>query len=228
MVTTVAFDADQTLLDTRRAIEAATLELCAQVARQYPGSPALEVADLHADAVAAWEAMPERDVRTVRSIALARSLGRVGLGHAHGELSEYYFAARQRLTHPYADAVSALSQLGERFVLGYATNGNSRAELCGLAGRFAFELYAHERGLAPKPAPEFYAAVLAAAGVVTGPEQVVYVGDSWSHDVVPARAAGLRTVWVNRGGSTVPDPGVADAVVVSLADLPAAVRSLAA
>lgn len=33
------------------------------------------------------------------------------------------------------------------------------------------------------------------------PEQVLHVAESQFHDVIPGRAAGFRTVWVDRGGS---------------------------
>ena len=50
---------------------------------------------------------------------------------------------------------------------------------------------------AEKPAPEFFAAVAAAAGCAPG--EIVYVGDRLDNDVLPARRAGLRTVLLRRG-----------------------------
>ena len=117
----------------------------------------------------------------------------------------------------------ALAALRGRYTLGFATNGNSRAERCGLAGEFAFELYAHENGLPKKPAPEFYAAVVAAAGVPAGADRVrrrLAGTTTWS---APQRA-GLRSVWLNRLGLPRP-PGVpADAEVSTMAELPARSR----
>ena len=85
-------------------------------------------------------------------------------------------------------------------------------------------MYAHAAGLPKKPAPAFYAAVLSAAG--RAPGSVVHVGDSWEHDVVGARSAGLRTIWLNRPGHPTPNPGVADAEIRTLTDLPAALSTL--
>ena len=34
------------------------------------------------------------------------------------------------------------------------------------------------------------------------------LGDAWQADIVGARAAGLRTVWLNRKGASSPDPSV--------------------
>jgi FMN phosphatase YigB (HAD superfamily) len=35
------------------------------------------------------------------------------------------------------------------------------------------------------------------------------VGDSWENDVLGARAAGIRAVWLNRRGVLIPDPALA-------------------
>lgn len=135
-----------------------------------------------------------------------------------------FFARRFALTRPFPDVPAALATLRDRYTLGFATNGNSRAERCGLADEFAFEVYAHENGLPKKPAPEFFAAVVAVAGVPAG--QIVYVGDSWKHDVVAPQRAGLRSVWLNRLGLPRPLGCTPDAEVSSMADLPAALADL--
>lgn len=73
---------------------------------------------------------------------------------------------------------------------------------------------------AAKPDPAFFAAVLAALGR-PAPHTVAYVGDRVDNDVLPARAAGLRAVWVRRGpwGLLQDDAGAADLVVGSLDEL---------
>ncbi|MFG2671808.1 HAD family hydrolase [Streptomyces sp. NPDC048445] len=48
-----------------------------------------------------------------------------------------------------------------------------------------------------KPAPEFFARVLAVSGA--GPRSTLYVGDHPVNDVFPARAAGLLTAHIRRG-----------------------------
>jgi HAD superfamily hydrolase (TIGR01549 family) len=76
---------------------------------------------------------------------------------------------------------------------------------------------------AEKPAPEFFAAVVATA--LCAPGEIVYVGDRLDNDVLPARRAGLRTVLLRRGPwgylhAERPDAALADVVVDSLAELP--------
>ncbi|ROQ67770.1 HAD superfamily hydrolase (TIGR01549 family) [Streptomyces sp. 840.1] len=48
-----------------------------------------------------------------------------------------------------------------------------------------------------KPAPEFFARVLAVSGA--GPQSTLYVGDHPANDVFPARTAGLLTAHIRRG-----------------------------
>ena len=74
-------------------------------------------------------------------------------------------------------------------------------------------------GLA-KPDPEIF--LLAARGLALAPAECVVVGDSFDRDVVPAKAAGMRAVWL-RGPQPrpCPDTTVPDAIVRSLGELPA-------
>jgi len=56
-----------------------------------------------------------------------------------------------------------------------------------------------------KPNPEFMWA--AARELEVGPEECLVVGDSLKADIAGARAAGIRSVWVNREGGTAPADG---------------------
>ncbi|MGC5029156.1 HAD family hydrolase [Micromonospora sp. DT229] len=52
------------------------------------------------------------------------------------------------------------------------------------------------------------------------------VGDNLAFDVVAAQRAGLRAVWLNRRGESLPPDGLPDAAVCSLAELPAVLVGL--
>ena len=65
-----------------------------------------------------------------------------------------------------------------------------------------------------KSRPEIFHATAAALGVA--PAQLVHVGDSFRFDVVAARRAGVRAVWLNLTGQAPPEPGVADLIVTDL------------
>ncbi|MCN0180792.1 HAD family hydrolase [Salinispora arenicola] len=225
MLRTVVFDADETLLDLRPAVTGGLLAVLDEMRRLTPAAATVSLADLEYDWSVASSAGSPRPTPEIRRVALARSLARVGLDTHLDDLLALYFARRFALTRPFPDVLPALAALADRWVVGFATNGNSRAERCGLAGRFAFEVYAGDNGLPRKPAPEFYATVVRAAGVPA--EQVVHVGDSIAHDVVGPQAAGLRGVWLNRDGRSCP-PGVQpDAELSTLTDLPAVLTALA-
>ncbi|MFC7246383.1 HAD family hydrolase [Catellatospora aurea] len=86
-------------------------------------------------------------------------------------------------------------------------------------------MYAHQDGLPKKPAPEFFAAVVAATGAK--PDEIVYVGDNYHHDVEAPATAGMRTVWVDRAGRDLPGPVVPDLMVERLAQLPDGLGRLA-
>ncbi|MFE9200968.1 HAD family hydrolase [Micromonospora sp. NPDC007230] len=216
--TAVVFDADETLIDLRPAVTGALVAVLEEMRRWTPAAAEVSLADLESDWGAVFGALSAAPVQEIRRAALARSLARAGLDEHLDEFAALFFARRFALSRPFPDAVPALAALRPRHLLGLATNGNSRAERCGLAGQFTFELYAHENGLPKKPAPEFYAAVVTAAGLP--PERIVYVGDSPAHDVVAAQRVGLRAVWLNRAGLPRPSGLTPDAEVSTLADLP--------
>jgi putative hydrolase of the HAD superfamily len=217
VITTVAFDADDTLVDIRTAVRAGLVAVSAGV-----GVP-VEV--LAADASAFWARIPERPAREIRIEALRHSLDRAGRIADLEWAVERFFEVRYANSFPFPEVSSTLDELRTRALrLGYATNANSRADRCGLAGRFDFEIYALEGGVPKKPHAAFFHAVLDRAG--DEPASVVYVGDSHAHDVVGAAAVGIRTVWLNRKGAAPPDGVRPDAVIGSLKELPAALARL--
>ncbi|MET8039673.1 HAD family hydrolase [Micromonospora sp. NPDC005215] len=224
MLTAVVFDADETLLDLRPAVTGGLVAVVDEMRRRTPDAAEVTLAELESDWGAVFDELRAAPVVEIRRAALARSLTRAGLVDHLDEIAALFFARRFALTQPFPDAAPALDALRARYTLGFATNGNSRAERCGLAGEFAFEVYAHENGLPKKPAPEFFAAVVAAAGVPAG--EIVYVGDSWEHDVVAPRRVGLRSVWLNRAGLPRPLGFVPDAEVSTLSDLPSVLSNL--
>ncbi|MEV6970857.1 HAD family hydrolase [Hamadaea sp. NPDC051192] len=211
MITTVAFDADYTLVDLLPAVLAGLAAVTAET-----GVP-VEV--LRADASAHWAATPELPARDIRTAAMRQSLARYGQEARLDDMAALFFEIRYAQSRPYPGVVELLAKLRSDFQLGYATNANSRADLVGLGGSFAFEIYALQNGVPKKPDAAFFHAVLAAAKA--DPAEVVYVGDTYAHDVVGAAAVGLRTVWLNRAGDPVPGSVVPDAVIDSLDELPA-------
>jgi HAD superfamily hydrolase (TIGR01549 family) len=85
-----------------------------------------------------------------------------------------------------------------------------------------------EMGVA-KPDPSYFATILERLGD-SDPDSVTHVGDRVDNDVLPAAAAGLRSVWIRRGPwgriQALPDGFQPDLVIDSLAELSAGLPSI--
>ena len=121
----------------------------------------------------------------------------------------------------YPDALRCVERLrAEGLRVGVVGNQPQVAE------RWLRERFGHEVLVASsaswgvsKPAPAFFERVLELAGVPA--EHIAYVGDRVDNDVLPAAAAGMRTVFVRRGPwgviqSAWPEAQRADARVTDL------------
>ncbi|MBS0194999.1 MAG: HAD family hydrolase [Proteobacteria bacterium] len=131
---------------------------------------------------------------------------------------EAYFAARCQVDL-YADARAALDRLSARLPLAAISNGNACLVRIGLMAHFDFQLAAREHGCG-KPDAGIFLAACARLGL--HPHEVLHVGDDPAHDVIGARAAGLRSAWINRDRRAWPDthpqPELAFADLHELAD----------
>jgi FMN phosphatase YigB (HAD superfamily) len=140
--------------------------------------------------------------------------------------------ARLRRDHPFcaadlfADVRPCLAALG-RAGIGVGVAGNqpdgavAALEALGLAVDWIGS--SHAWGVA-KPSPAYFARLIAESGMPA--HAIVHVGDRVDNDILPARAAGLRTVFLARGpwGEAHRDrPGAALAThrILSLDQLPA-------
>jgi FMN hydrolase / 5-amino-6-(5-phospho-D-ribitylamino)uracil phosphatase len=222
MIEVVAFDADDTLLDFQTSMWSSLQAVLPQVRALTPAAAALTVEDLDADWDLVWH-RHARNLRDVRRDAFAISLARVGVTDAAviDGVAKAYSAHRALSTRAYPDVVPMLRALGQTYRLGYATNGNFDPAHAGLAGIFAFEVYAHVDGLLPKPSREFFSRVVERSGVAA--DEIVYVGDNWRNDVVAAVEAGIHAIWLNRTAQTRPSGHPHITEITTLADLPAAI-----
>ena len=101
----------------------------------------------------------------------------------------------------FPDSVGALQRLSQRFKLIILSNVD-RASFAGSNQRLGVEftsiLTAQDIG-SYKPAPRNFEALTAEAmRLGVGPGKLLHVAQSLFHDHVPAKAAGLPTVWINR------------------------------
>ena len=129
---------------------------------------------------------------------------------------------------PWPDTVAALHQLKSRFRLAILSNVDDdlfAATLPQLGVGFD-EIITAQQAQAYKPSLKIFEFALARIKVPA--HRVLHVGQSIYHDVTPAQALGLATVWVNRPsarpgvGAVKAAQGKPDLEVSSLAELAAA------
>jgi HAD superfamily hydrolase (TIGR01662 family) len=108
-------------------------------------------------------------------------------------------------------AVRALREAGYRIALVANQPVQRTADLRALGFEADVIAMSEELGV-HKPEPEFFAAALRLMDD-PDPASVAYVGDRADNDVRPARAAGMRAVWIRRGPWGVIWDGAPDAVL---------------
>lgn len=143
---------------------------------------------------------PERshDLTFLRHRALAAQFEAAGSpASACDEAMEVFLAARNRVEF-YDDVRPALERLRADYRLFAVSNGNADLGRCGIGDLFDGHITAIAAGAA-KPDARIFAALTRMAGVSAG--AITHVGDDPLTDVVGARQAGLRPIWLNRGGA---------------------------
>jgi FMN hydrolase / 5-amino-6-(5-phospho-D-ribitylamino)uracil phosphatase len=227
----VAFDLDNTLWDVGPVILRAEQclhrwlrEHCPQLAERV----SLEEMRAARERLARAEPHNAHDFTYLRITALAAQARECGYGEEVAERAfEVFFAARNEL-EPYADVQPALKRLRARYPLGSLSNGNADLERIGLASLFSVSLNARQIGVA-KPHPRCFQHL--ARGLRVQPHQILYVGDDPYLDVEAARAAGLRSAWMNRSRApwpadlAPPDLDVADCLQLAGRLVPLAATS---
>lgn len=121
-------------------------------------------------------------------------------------------------------AEDVLLEVGARAKVAVVTNNLldeqvEKLEPLGILGYVDALVASEELGIS-KPDPGIFHVALERIG--SPAVAAVMVGDSWENDVVGARAAGIRAVWLNRRGVVIPDPALAD----EMRDLGSLTRSL--
>ena len=200
----VAFDLDNTLWDVGPVIVRAEQRLHEWLGEHCPRITervSLEEMRAARERLAHSEPHNAHDFTYLRITALAAHARECGYGEEVAERAfEVFFAARNEL-EPYADVQPALERLRSRYMLASLSNGNADLQLIGLAPLFSISLNARQIGAA-KPHPRCFRQL--AGDLCLAPQNILYVGDDPFLDVEAARAAGLRTAWMNRGRTSWP------------------------
>jgi 2-haloacid dehalogenase len=189
----LTFDCYGTLIDWETGIFSALRPLLARHGKTIADPALLE---LYGELEARAEGAPFRPYREV-----LRSVVR-GLGNhlRFTPTEEELNALPESLAHwqAFRDTVPALRQLEQRYSLGILSNVDDdlfRSTAPKLGVRFDHVITA-QQARAYKPSLAIFQ--LAGERIGVAPERWLHIGQSLYHDVIPAQALGLATVWVNR------------------------------
>jgi len=156
------------------------------------------------------------DFTAQRLLTIERAFAACGIGCEHVDAAfDIYYTARNRVDF-YEDTLPALAVLSARVPLISISNGNADLERIGLRHHFRDCLSARDIGVAKPDAAIFHAAC-ERLGIAA--ECVLHVGDDPRLDVAGARGAGLRSAWLNRGGTAWSDGPAPDLEIRDLAEL---------
>ena len=220
----IAFDLDNTLWDVEPVLERAEQCLAAWLLEHCP-----RLALSREQMRAAREQLARREPHNAHDLSYLRVATLTAHAREHGydervalDAFEVFLAARN-VVEIFPDVAPALSRLRQRYALASLSNGNADLARIGLDHIFNVSLNARQIGAA-KPHPRCFERL--AGELALDPAAIAYVGDDPQLDVAAARAAGLRTVWMNRRALPWPaELPPADLTVRDCAQLAAVLRA---
>ena len=198
----ICFDLDDTLWDLAPVIPRAEAHLYRWFGEHYPAVhehfSAADILDLRIDAAARH---PEliHDLGQLRMKVLRKVAHDSGYTDECADRAFEVFQAMRNAIELFPDVLPAMTRLKTEFRLLTLSNGNANLTVIGIADYFEASYTAREIGAA-KPDTRVFEAVCIDVGLPA--EQILHVGDHPRNDIVAARAAGLRTAWVNRENRT--------------------------
>jgi len=203
-IRTITIDLDDTLWEIHPVIRRAEQRLYDWLAENYPRITELyqpeDLRELRTQVIAEFSDRAH-DLTFLRHTVL----GRVGIAAGYGSdfIDEAFrvFDAARNDVELFPEVVPALEVLGERFRLIAVTNGNANLETIGIRHLFHDVITAALAGAA-KPAPQVFEMAVRVGGA--SKDETLHIGDHPVYDVEGARAAGLRTAWVNRNQAAWP------------------------
>jgi len=203
-IRTITIDLDDTLWEIHPVIRRAEQHLYEWLGENYPRITEMyqpgDLRELRTQVTAEFSDRAH-DLTFLRHTVL----GRIGVaaGYSTDFIDEAFsvFDAARNDVELFPEVVPALEVLGERFRLIAVTNGNANLETIGIRHLFDDVVTAALAGAA-KPAPQVFEMAVRVGGA--SKEETLHIGDHPLYDVEGARAAGLRTAWVNRNEAAWP------------------------
>ena len=216
----LTFDCYGTLIDWETGLWAALQPV---LARHHIALAMDEALALYGTLESEAERGPYRAYREVLSMVLEGFGARLGFAPTAAELER--FAASVPEWPPFPDSAPALQALHKKYKLAIISNIDDdlfAASARHLQVQFDWIITA-QQAQSYKPSPHNFHLALARIGAP--PQKILHVTQSLYHDIAPARALGLSTVWVNRrharpgSGATPPTSAQPDVEVPDLRTL---------
>jgi putative hydrolase of the HAD superfamily len=199
-IRTITLDLDDTLWEITPVIRRAETRLREWLAERYPRIVDMhqpeDIVELRAQVVAEFEEQ-SHDLTFIRRQVLARMGVAAGYGDDFVDEAFAVFDRERNTLELFPEVRPALESLASRYTLVAVTNGNARLERIGIDHLFHAVVSARSAGAA-KPARPIFDAAVSVGGAAA--HETLHVGDHPEFDVHGARAAGLRTAWLNRNG----------------------------
>jgi len=232
MIRAIGFDLDDTLCNYMEVADAAREWVFHLGSSKYPELTAEKLDEAWYAEFGAmlpdvreggdWRARYLVAGETSRTELMRRTLRRLGIEDPAlaACFSEGYYSERTKRLELYPDTIEVLDRLGKEWPLGMITNGpadTQRDEIArlGIGRRFKAILIEGEFGYGKPDARIFHAL---ADQLGAKPSEMVFVGNSYHHDIVGARQAGFKTVFLDIYGSHKDDASAADFTARSLTE----------
>jgi putative hydrolase of the HAD superfamily len=222
----VLFDVDETLFDRVLAQQAVLELIVKQLPLVFSGHDPQQVlaAFLESDRVTTEvfnSGGPSEGSRDRRSKLFLQLLG---IDEKYTtKITELYVKDYPGVKAHVDGAVPVVEELSRKFKLGVVSNGFTdvqyrKLEAMGLRDLFSCIVLSEEFGIRkPNPGIFHQAALL----LHMQPQECLYVGDSYTNDVIGGKNAGMLVCWFNRDGQKIPHEKIKpDYIITKIEELP--------
>ncbi len=221
-IRTITLDLDDTLWEIHPVIKRAEQHLYGWLSENYPRITQMytpsELFEARKQVIAEFVDR-SHDLTFLRRTVLARVATAAGYSSEFIDAAVAVFDEVRNDVDVFPEVIPTLEILQENFVVIAVTNGNANLESIGIDYLFSDIISASMAGAA-KPSRQVFDMAVQAGGATAG--QTLHVGDHPLHDVDGARAAGLRTAWVNRAAGIWPqDFAAPELEITHVGELPA-------
>ncbi len=219
----IYFDLDDTLIDHLKAQERALVDVWTQYPELQRTEPKVFASEFAGTNYRLWEAYRSSEVSQseLRRLRFEQTFRQIGVGTLDWrEVDEIYMDCYSRHWDWIPDARDALMQVSRHFPTGIMTNGftfvqKKKFEYFSL-NRYARHLIISEEVGYLKPDPRIFAFAAEKAGFK--PSELLYVGDSYSSDILGGCQCGWKTAWYLQPGKA-PERHLADLVFSGFREL---------